>query len=365
MKTPTIYLLAGIFLLCLSCNPKILSIKNSDNPAFRYAGRVDFTTEGEGILIGAASSVSFAIDGDSCYVGLKNGPNGSAHNFVVFEVDGDYQGRFKVEGDSLSWLSVPITEKGGSHVITVYKATEAAIGDILFAGTKVFGLRDLPQEPELKIEFIGNSITCGMGVDLEEVPCGEGEWYDQHNAYLAYGPRIARALEARFMLSSVSGIGMYRTWNMEEPSMPAVYENRYLNTDSTKQWDFNRFTPDIVSICLATNDFSEGDEEHERQPFSEEKFITTYINFVNTLYGHYPNAQLVLLSSPVFEEAKNELLMKCLQEIQDHFNSKNPQKPIQIYEFHDIVGHGCTGHPDKDDQQQMAEQLFPFFQSLL
>ncbi len=65
------------------------------------------------------------------------------------------------------------------------------------------------------IEFIGNSITCGAAADPSEVPCGTGVYHDQHNAYYAYGPRVARALAANYIVRSVSGSGIYRNWNSD------------------------------------------------------------------------------------------------------------------------------------------------------
>ncbi|MBK8391465.1 MAG: hypothetical protein IPL23_20155 [Saprospiraceae bacterium] len=56
--------------------------------------------------------------------------------------------------------------------------------------------------------------------DTSEYPCNSGFYHDQHNAYMAYGPRTARALGLDFVLSSVSGIGIYRTWNMESQICP-------------------------------------------------------------------------------------------------------------------------------------------------
>lgn len=365
MKFPTTYLHLVILITFLSCQQSELHYFEPVNQQIRTAGRVDMLHSGPVVLIGAASSVSFSFTGDSCQVGLLAGPNGSKYNFVSLELDGEYVDRYRIEGDSVQWLTIKAEASAESHQVSLYKATEASVGDVEFVGVKAEKLLDLPEQPNLKIEFIGNSITCGMGVDTNEIPCGSGEWFDQHNAYWAYGPRLARELNARFVLSSVSGIGIYRTWNMEEPSMPAVYENRYLNTDSTKRWDFEQFQPDIVSIALGTNDFSEGDSLHARPPFSADTFVSKYICFIEKIYSHYPNTQIALLSSPIFDETKTTLMMQCLKKIQEHFNNQNPAKPIRIYEFHDIVGHGCTGHPDREDQRQMAEQLLPFFKSMI
>ena len=207
-----------------------------------------------------------------------------------------------------------------------------------------------------------------MGNDTAAIPCGTGEWFDQHNAYLAYGPVVSRALNADFVLSSVSGIGMYRNWNDEnkdESIMPDVYENLYLNNTSNKKaYDFS-FQPDLVSICLGTNDLSEGDGKKERLPFNEEKYISNYIDFIKTVYKHAPNTRIVLLNSPMVSGERNETLVKCLKKVIQAFENDTAHKPIALFEFKPMTPNGCGYHPDIADDQIMADELTPFFKKLL
>lgn len=65
----------------------------------------------------------------------------------------------------------------------------------------------------------------------------------------------------------------------------------YLNTDSTKVWKFSSTAPDVVSICLGTNDLSDGDGIKVRQPFDEEQFLQRYISFIQTIYKCYPHTK--------------------------------------------------------------------------
>lgn len=58
------------------------------------------------------------------------------------------------------------------------------------------------------MEFIENSITCGTCSDQSIVPCGKGVWQSQHNAYLSYGPAVARSFNAQWQLIAVSGISL-------------------------------------------------------------------------------------------------------------------------------------------------------------
>jgi len=364
-QTETILLMMALAFFSNGCQQHTLKIFTPDNKNFQNAGRTDRLSDGDVVLIGSASSVTLRFTGDSCNVSLKIGKSGSDYNYVSIAVDSVYLTKLKIASDTATWYHIPVTGTAKEHTVTVYKSTESMIGDIIFGGAEVDNLLLPPALPEKKIEFIGNSITCGVGIDWKLIPCGSGEYQDQHNSYWAYGPRVARALHTQFMLSSVSGIGIYRTWNMTGPSMPQVYGNRYLNTDSTKRWDFSRFRPDVVSICLGTNDMSEGDTIHARKSFNPEMFVSHYISFVDTIYKYYPGVQVALLNSPMLDSTKNAVLMDCLHKVADHFNEKPVVQPIRVFEFHDIQGHGCGGHPDKDDQAKMAGELVPFFRQLL
>lgn len=340
----------------------------ADHSDFRYSGRIDLENPKEPILIGAASSVELAFSGDSVQVLLRKLNPSGVHNYVSFELDGEYLERKRLDHDSMQVFTIKASEPAEEHVLKVIKATEAQNGNLAFGGVNAEGIASLDKAPERAIEFIGNSITCGMGVDDEKIPCGSGDWYDQHNAYMAYGPRVAEALNARFMLSCVSGIGIYRNWNSnegEDPAMPDVYQNRYLDTNNTKPMDFD-FQPQLVSIALGTNDFSEGDGEKERLPFDSAKFVDSYIDFVKTIYGKYPETQIALLTSPMVSGEKGVTFLNSLKAVQNYFMQDRPDaKPIAIYSFESIVPHGCDYHPDKEDHQQMAEALIPFYKDVM
>lgn len=332
---------------------------------YHYAGRVELQDNNKVLLIGSASSVSFDFEGDSCEISLQSVDSYEHHNFVSLELDGEYIGRVRVEKGAVQKFPVAVTNKNKKHHLTIYKATEAANGAVLFAGTTAKLIKSSAPKRK-KIEFIGDSITCGFGNDLE-IPCGSGEWYDQHNAYWAYGPVLSRILNTDFVLSSVSGYGMYRNWNDEhkdEPNLPDVYENLYLNKDNSKPYDF-AFQPDLVSICLGTNDLSDGDGKKERLPFNEEKYVANYINFIKTVYTHSPKTRIVLLNSPMVSGDRNVTLVRCLKKVIAAFEKDQLHKPIALFEFPTMQPNGCGSHPDIADHKIMADQLTLFFKKLL
>ncbi|MHA3789425.1 SGNH/GDSL hydrolase family protein [Flavobacterium hauense] len=344
----------------LSCTGTA-NIPAKDKSIFSTSGRVETLKDNSIVLIGSAASVTFGFTGTECTIHVKAQDH---HNYIVIEVDGKYIGRQQIQ---TSDNAIPVkAATNGKHIVNIYKATEAANGNVIFTSAEG-NLFNAKKTVKKKIEFIGDSITCGMGNDTIAIPCGKGEWYDQHNGYYSYAPITARALGTDFLLSSVSGIGIYRNWNdehIDEAIMPDVYENLYLNKDNSKPYTFG-FNPDITCIALGTNDFSEGDGKKPRLPFNEEKYVANYISFIKTVYKHSPNTQIVLLDSPMVKGEKSKTYAKCLNRIKDAINSEKGHKPVTVFIYKEVIPHGCGYHPEIEDDKLMASQLAPYLKTLL
>ncbi|MFA6128349.1 MAG: SGNH/GDSL hydrolase family protein [Bacteroidales bacterium] len=357
-----------LYLLALSiaaCEPDGPGLIDSGNRNLSYSGRIDQRSDGTVALIGSGSSVYAHLSGTLCTVLLRNAAPAGQYNYVVFELNGEYLGRFRVDGDSVKSFPIVLPADKKDHSLTISKATEPVNGNIIFKGISGTILKPVKVLNEKTIEFIGNSITCGMGVDTKEIPCKSRHWYDQHNAYWSYGSILSRVLNVKGILTSVSGIGVYRNWNSLGPTMPVVYRTTYLNGDSTDLWDFSGTAPSVVSICLGTNDFSDGDGLKSRLAFDEELFIQKYISFIKSLYGYYPHTKIALLSSPILNGEKKEVLDSCLIRIKQYFDNSAVPKSISLFLFDRTFSSGCDGHPDKNEQIQIAGLLVPFFTNLL
>jgi len=328
-------------------------------------GRTVLDRSGNIELISSASFVGFCFEGDSCTVLFQNIATPGNYNYVALEIDGEYSGRLKVDGNEIRNFSITSKRKLSPwHTLRVYKATEAANGIVLFHGVKAQKLKQLDVKYTTRIEFIGNSITCGMGNDMQQIPCGSDKWYDQHNAYWSYASITAREIGADYMLSSISGAGIYRNWNSDGPTVPQQYKSAYLNADSLKIFDFKAFEPDFVLVALGTNDLSSGDGSRQRQAFDSVTFINEYIRFIGTLYACYPNARIILLTSPMIADSRSEMLLMCLQSVKAKANLQYPgYKGIDLFRFAQVPSTGCTGHPTIEEHKMMASQLIPFLRN--
>ena len=329
--------------------------------ALQPVGRFAFE-EGALQMISSGMYFGFSFDGTACTLQVASPDQ---HSYLQYELDGVYQKRIRIEKGNNSTIQI-VAPKEGRHTVWIYKATEAQTGPINLKKIEGKGLKPLAAQKSNLIEFIGNSITCGAAADPSEVPCGTGSYHDQHNAYMAYGPRVARSLGSAFILSSVSGIGIYRNWNSNGPAMPLVYEKTTLRQEGNALWDFSQFTPRIVSIALGTNDFSDGDGKSERLPFDSAAFVRNYIQFVLKVQSKYKGAQIALLNSPMVHGDKAQLLQNCLSAVKHNVDAVNKDsKPLALFFFKPMQARGCTGHPNVEDHAIMANALIPFFKNLM
>ena len=359
-------LIVGILLG--SCTSSKKNIKSSTNELTAASllpfGRYIIDSQQDLELIGSAVHFGFSFKGNSCSV-FAALPDPNSHNYFQYTLDGKYQKRIRVEGNSNQ--PIVLTAPGnGEHTIWIYKTTEAQTGPIYIQKITGSNLKTLKIPALPLIEFIGNSITCGAAADASETPCGTGVYHDQHDAYDAYGPRVARALGVNFIMSCVSGIGVYRNWNSDGPTMPQVYEKTELGLDDSQKWDFKKYSPDIVSIALGTNDFSTGDGKKPRLPFDSAAFVTHYISFVELVKSKYPSARIALLSSPMVNGANKQTLQNCLTAIKQNIDALHSrEKPVALYFFKPMQAHGCAGHPNVEEHAILANELIPFFRELL
>ncbi|MFL5740104.1 MAG: GDSL-type esterase/lipase family protein [Flavisolibacter sp.] len=326
-------------------------------------GRTTINDQQDLELIGSASNFGLSFTGTECRVNAYV-PSWLDHNYIQYELDGVYQKRIRLSSKTSEALVIT-APNNGTHSLWIYKATEPHTGAVYIHSISGKNLKTLQHAFAPLIEFIGNSITCGAAADPSEVPCGTGVYHDQHNAYMAYGPRVARALGINFIVSSVSGIGIYRNWNTDGPTMPQVYEKLDFQEQNPKLWDFSTYTPKVVSIALGTNDFSHGDGKTQRLPFDSTRFVNHYIQFVQLVKSKYPSAQIALLSSPMLNGETRTLLQNCLQAVKSAVDARSPSSsPVALYFFEPMQARGCGGHPNVEDHGIMANELIPFFKPM-
>lgn len=335
-------------------------LKGSD---LKPLGRYDLNGS-ELELISSACHVGFEFKGKSCTLYARSFDT-DAHGYIQYEIDGKYGGRIRI-ADTLANEIVIKAEKDSIHQVWVYKATEAHSGPIFIKKISGNTIKSIERPRKKLIEFIGNSITCAAAADDSEIKCGAGVYHDQHSAYFSYASRVARSVDANYILNSVSGIGIYRNWNSEGPTMPQVYDKTDFQLESIRKWDFEKYTPDVISIALGTNDYSDGDGGYDRKPFDKKIFTENYIEFVKTVKAKNPNASIILLSSPMINGERRIILQNCLTDVKNSIDKSYPNdKPVTLHFFKEMNPRGCSYHPSVEDHEILAREVESVFLGLL
>ncbi|MES2417704.1 MAG: SGNH/GDSL hydrolase family protein [Bacteroidota bacterium] len=319
----------------------------------QYFGRVDFSNPLKPKFWASGVYVKIKFSGSFCELQINDEMiYGSVNNYLEVQVDQQLPYRTQTTGkDNKIVLAKNLPD--GEHTIVVCKNTEAENGYLELVGFVCEKLLAPPAKQKRRLEFIGDSITCGAASDESEIPCDKGKWHDQHNAYLAYGPTTARALAAQWQLSSVSGIGLMHSCCEKTILMPQVFDKINMAKDSLL-WEFNRYQPDLVSVCLGQNDGIQ----------DSVKFTAAYVKFVKTLRGHYPMAKIVLLSSPMASPGLNKTLQKYISAVIAYLSTQGEEN-TGYYFFSKSYNDGCGGHPSVNNHQAIAAELTAYLKKTM
>ncbi|HAL82347.1 MAG TPA: hypothetical protein DCO83_09000 [Mucilaginibacter sp.] len=215
-----------------------------------------------------------------------------------------------------------------------------------------------PPAHKRKIEFFGNSISCGYAV--EDTSGKDRGTSPYENAYLSYTALTARHFNADFHNTSKSGIGITVSWF--PLTMPEMYD-RLDATDPNSKWDFSKYTPDVVVINLFQNDSwivkLTNNEQFKARfgaiPPTPEFIINAYADFVRKIRGRYPKAHIIcILGSMDATKAGSPwpgYIDKAVAGLNDH----------NIY-THFIPYKNTNGHPSVKEQQALADDLIGFIE---
>jgi hypothetical protein len=135
--------------------------------------------------------------------------------------------------------------------------------------------------------------------------------------------------------------------------MPQIYDKMFFRNDSVS-WDFGRYVPDVVTICLGQNDGPKQDSTY---------FCTTYINFIKTVREHYPHADIICLTSPMGDQTLTPVLQRYLTAVTAYMAASGDKK-VSEYFFSRQYHNGCDSHPDLDEHKLIAAELTAYIKRL-
>lgn len=345
------------------------TVIKASNPLIQYVGRVSFAKS-----MGDVASFNFPgttimakFQGTSLKMICR-----PKTGYFMAQVDGStpFKVGFNAERDSVVMIATALPK--GEHFVKLMYVIEGLFRTPEFHGfvlDKGCSLVEAPALPERKIEFIGNSITCGYGVESIEMTDPFEDETENH--WLTYANIVSDELHAQHTSISRSGIGVYRNYDGPKTgtreNMLWQYEYTLFN-DHTETWDFSKYQPQLVCINLGTNDFSTNNYE----PALYEK---NYRKFLVTVREKYPMAKIVLLTGPMLGMKESKMQQEVLNRICKDVNKKGVDgkmkkgdKNVFRFDFSyqtGSLGYGASWHPSKLQHEEMAMELLPFLKSLM
>jgi hypothetical protein len=349
------YLLALVFSLTCLTGFGQLHV-NPNNKNITYMGRVA-ANEDSATFYWPGTSATIHFVGTNIKVSMQSFRE---KGFFYAIVDNDATKAFKFETDSVKkTISLAENLSKGTHSLLLYQLSNNTSATIIH-GFEIGGkakLRKPSKLPRRKIEFYGNSITAGHGVDVPEGKADSGlpEFF---NNYYTYASLTARHFKAQYSFVARSGIGIMVSWFPE--IMPEVYD-RLDPFDPNSKWDFNTYTPDVVVVNLFQNDYwltNNPNHAQFKQRFGTTKptadfIIKSYRDFISSIRVKYPKAHIICaLGNMNATEAGS----KWPGYIEQAVAGLNDGKIHSVF----FPYKKTSGHPNKKEQQAMADELIRF-----
>ncbi|MFZ4683812.1 MAG: GDSL-type esterase/lipase family protein [Terrimicrobiaceae bacterium] len=264
--------------------------------------------------------------------------------FIQVTVDGVAGERVAIEPGRQDYLLADALPKG-RHKITVCKLNEAQYSKMALESLTLSGtLLAAPAPAALKMEFIGDSITCAEGAlgKMPDVPQGESQ-----DAARSFASLTARSLGAEASIVAASSWGLHRgrIAPEEKSVIPAIFELTSRFRDPSAAWDFTKYQPDLVVVNLGTNDFS----GRKKTPFTDAEFQEAIERFHLVLRSRYPTAHIFWVTGMMLPDADGPTLAaveKIRASDAKTYFAKLPQN-----------NGGGNGHPDLDGHQKAAAAL--------
>lgn len=255
-------------------------------------------------------------------------------------------------------------------VIKIVKLSESAMSVFGINGIEVeAGEKITPiAEKDVLIEFIGDSITCGYGVDDENKDHPFKIETEDFTKAFAY--KTAAALGADYSIAAFSGYGVVSGYDANGRKNSASTVPRYydklcftygsagsLNLSET-EWDFDKRQPDIIVINLGTNDDSYCQDDAEKQA----EFESAYYDFIGQVRGYNPDAVIICAFGimggrlyPYIESAVNA------------YTEKNGDSNVFSLRFdaqNAADGYAADWHPTEATHEKAADKLTEYINSL-
>jgi len=240
------------------------------------------------------------------------------------------------------------------HTVKLLRASSGNV-PLKLKSVKAFGenpqFLEPPKEKDLKIEFLGDSITAGFGV---LAPSDQNEHHSyEEDSTKSYAYLTAELLDAEIRTEAWSGQGVYRACSGEEGYVfrkvfDMVLRERY-------GYDHSQWTPDVVVLNCGTNDVPGGTDEENMYKAAD--FL------INKVRGVYPKAKIIWtfgMMNTDFHDTFSRLVAD---------KNRSGDNDLYYVPLEIITGErneiGAMGHPNYNASRRVSKVLSEFIKGII
>lgn len=323
-----------------------------DSEFMRFNGRVLYR-DGEAILGYTNSYVEMLVKGSSIEVSLRTGNNEEVNQpGLKVYVDGELSDEIVLTKEK-DKIRIYNGEANEVHRVRLIKITEAAMSFVAVGDIEVDGeLVSMKEEEDTrpKVEFIGDSITCGYGVLGEP----DSEYtVREEDGELSFAGVLAKKMDWNARWASVSGYGMFVEYTGDpENIVPKVYAYTNWFYDKEERLDYTEFEPDFIFVNLGTNDSGHLGDSNILHGFK-----SRYESFLYTLRMAHKNANIICILGTLAPG-----VYKYVQEVIDKVKSQGFEKlyGLELPEHNVELDGMASGHPSPATHVKDADRIIEF-----
>ena len=318
---------------------------------FAFSGTgIEFTFTG--------TKCSITVVGDS---GSTNSANADSQARVGIYVDGE-----RVIDDMVDQAeeiyNVIDSDTEVTATVSLVKLSETANSIMGIKEIKVVGSEIKPTaNKDMLVEFVGDSITCGYGVDDPDK--------DHHfstkteDITKAYGYKLAQKLDADYSMVSLSGYGIISGYSgdgnkVTAQTLPQYYDKLGYSwntcgsfTAQETEWDFSKRQPDLIFINLGTNDDSYTGDNADLQ----EEYSAAYTEFIKQVRAKNPDAK-IFCAFGVMGDRLYPYVEKAVERYTEETGDSNVQA-IKLSPQSASNGYAADWHPSEATHEATAKGI--------
>ena len=321
---------------------KVVSIEESD--VLRGGRSYEFNT-----LAAAGSTYEYQCTGRAAGAVITG-------NGGIFEVcidGGDYKS-YSVKKGTVDYLFTDELDEG-VHTVRITRRSDPwtpvfTVDEIIVEETADI-VKGYKGDYDLKIEFIGDSITSAQGVDYS----------------LSYVVVASKLLNAHFQVVSRSGMGLYRNAGNGGPSETLPEHYQWTEYQSKKKDVEYTYHADVVVLNIGTNDggnlnrYVEGEADKEAYIVEFEKL---YYDMLDEVLVANPNASVLCVYGQL---GTNSKILASIKKVAESYKADHPDVNIDVFNFQNRMDEDPegSGHPGPQSHERDGKALADKIKELL